>query len=157
MVTISAYRSRVLALIALLGGLSACVNGASTAMNPDQSRQTLISEAKAVIQAVFPGAEPLVVVQVTDAPCGGPVGTEHSKVESGLNLHFDSPDHTLSSEKVFQKVVDVLKQRGWTINYTSDNVAGAERRGFGGIQAGVGDAPVGINISGTTECVDNPK
>ncbi|MET8154859.1 hypothetical protein ABZT47_00720 [Sphaerisporangium sp. NPDC005289] len=125
-------------------------------MTPEQARNTLIDEAKAIIQDVFPNAQPLVVVQVTDAPCGGPVGTEHSKVESGLNLHFDSPDHTLSPQQVFQKAVDVLKQRGWTINYTKDNVAGAEREGYGGISAGVGDSPVGINISGTTECVDSP-
>jgi hypothetical protein len=54
-------------------------------------------------------------------------------------------------------VVEVLKNRGWTINYTTGNVAGAEREGVGGIRVGVGGSPFGINISGTTECVPNPE
>ncbi|GGK63627.1 hypothetical protein Sme01_05860 [Sphaerisporangium melleum] len=125
-------------------------------MTPEQSRQTLIAEAKAIIQAVFPDADPLVVVQAKDAPCGGAVGTDHSHVESMINVHSDATDKSLTSDAVFTKVVATLKQRGWTINYTQEYVAGAKREGFGGISAGVGDSPVGINISGDTECVKNP-
>ncbi|MFG1873581.1 hypothetical protein ACGFIV_01940 [Sphaerisporangium sp. NPDC049003] len=149
------YR-RTLAILALLFGVTACTDESSTAMTPEQSRQTLINEAKAIIQAVLPGTEPRVVVQTKDAPCGGAVGTDHSSVESLINVHSDAVDKSLTSEAVFNKVVGVLKQRGWTINYTQNYVAGAKRKGFGGISAGVGDSPVGINISGDTECVTNP-
>jgi hypothetical protein len=31
-----------------------------------------------------------VVVQTEDAPCGGAVGTEHSSVESLINVHSDA-------------------------------------------------------------------
>ncbi|GGO12292.1 hypothetical protein GCM10010116_24660 [Microbispora rosea subsp. aerata] len=125
-------------------------------MTPEQSRQAFITEAKAIIQAVIPDAEPLVVVQVKDAPCGGPVGTEHTSVESLINVRGTTKNVSPDSDEVFHKVVGVLKQRGWTINFTNNRVAGAERKGVGGISAGVGGSPVGINISGDTECVKNP-
>ncbi|MEU7877184.1 hypothetical protein [Microbispora bryophytorum] len=126
-------------------------------MTPEESRQVLITEAKTIIQAVIPGADPLVAVQVTDSPCGGLVGTEHTSVTSVLTVRSNTRDDTLDPDKVFQEVLTVLRQRGWTINYTKGRVAGAERTGVGGISVGVADSPVGINIGGDTECVKNPE
>ncbi len=126
-------------------------------MTPEESRQVLIAEAKAIIQAVFPDAEPLVAVQVKDAPCGGLVGTEHTSVKSLLTVRSDTADDTSNPDEVFRKVLTVLRQRGWTINYTKGRVAGAERTGVGGISVGVPGSPVGINIGGDTECVKNPE
>ncbi|MFI7031023.1 hypothetical protein ACIBK1_20145 [Microbispora rosea] len=126
-------------------------------MTPEESRQVLITEAKAIIRAVFPDADPLVAVQVKDAPCGGPVGTDDTSVTSVLTVRSDTADDTSNPDEVFRKVLTVLRQRGWTINYTKGRVAGAERTGVGGISVGVPDSPVGINIGGDTECVKNPE
>ncbi|WP_432930294.1 hypothetical protein ACQPZZ_07905 [Microbispora sp. CA-135349] len=125
-------------------------------MTPEESRQVLITEAKAIIQAVFPDANAKTVVMVKDAPCGGPVGTEHTSVTSALTVRSDATDKELNPDDVFQKVLTVLRQRGWTINYAANHVAGAERKGVGGISVGVPDSPVGISIGGDTECVKNP-
>ncbi|MBD3144173.1 hypothetical protein [Microbispora bryophytorum] len=136
--------------------VSACTSEPEMKMTPEKSRQVFIAEAKAIIQAVFPDADPLVVVQVKDSPCGGPVGTEHTSVKSAINVHSDAADKHLNPDDVFQKVLTVLRQRGWTVNYSRTRVAGAERAGVGGISAGVGESPVGINIFGDTECVKSP-
>ncbi|MEU7691942.1 hypothetical protein OHB01_17670 [Microbispora hainanensis] len=125
-------------------------------MTPEESRQVLITEAKAIIRAVFPDAEPLVAVQVKDAPCGGPVGTDDTSVTSVLTVRSDTANDTSDPDEVFREVLTVLRQRGWTINYTKGRVAGAERKGVGGISVGVPKSPVGINIGGDTECVKNP-
>ncbi|GIH72927.1 hypothetical protein [Sphaerimonospora thailandensis] len=148
---------RAIAASALLALMTACTSELEAKMTPEESRQVFITEAKAIIQAVFPGADPLVVVQVRDAPCGGPVGTDFSSVESMINVHSDARDEKLDPDHVFKQVIEVLKQQGWKINYTKDRIAGAEREGVGGISAGVGDSPVGINIGGDTECVENPE
>ncbi|WP_143736940.1 hypothetical protein [Microbispora sp. GKU 823] len=151
-------RLRLLAaVLAPLALVSACTRESEMKMTPGESRQVFIAEAKAIIQAVFPDADPLVVVQVKDAPCGGPVGTEHTSVKSAINVHSDATDKNLNPDDVFQKVLTVLRQRGWTINYSHTRVAGAEHAGVGGISAGVGESPVGINIFGDTECVKNPR
>lgn len=147
--------SIIVALIPLIF-MAACASELETKMTPEQSREVFITEAKTIIQAVFPAADPLVVVEATDVPCGGPVGTSHTRVSSPINVHSDAPDEKTDPDRVFDEVVKVLKQRGWTINYTRDRVAGAERKGVGGISAGVSDSPVGINIAGETECVKNP-
>ncbi|WP_433499863.1 hypothetical protein ACQP1K_05965 [Sphaerimonospora sp. CA-214678] len=147
--------SGVVTVLALLTLMTACTSEPETRMTPEQSREVFITEAKAIIRAVFPGADPLVVVKVKDVPCGGPVGTDFSSVESNINVHSDAPDKP-DPDEVFQKVVDTLKQRGWKINYIEERITGARRKGVGGISAGVGDSPVGINILGDTECVRNP-
>ncbi|WP_152990208.1 hypothetical protein [Sphaerimonospora mesophila] len=148
--------SGVVMALALLTLMTSCTSESETRMTPEQSREVFITEAKAIIEAVFPGAAPLVVVMEQDVPCGGPVGTSFSSVETSINVHSNAPDDKPDPDQVFNQVVEVLKQRGWTINYTHNRLAGAERKGVGGISAGVGDSPVGINISGDTECVENP-
>ncbi|GLK14262.1 hypothetical protein GCM10017600_76740 [Streptosporangium carneum] len=127
----------------------------SGTMTPEQSHQNLINEAKAIIQALMPDANPQVVVQSKDTPCGGPAGTDRSSVESDLTVHGCAKDKTLTSGEMFQQVVAVLRKRGRTIDHTMDNVAGVGRGGVGGISAGVSDSPVGISVIGTTECVKN--
>ncbi|MFC0862777.1 hypothetical protein ACFHYQ_10770 [Sphaerimonospora cavernae] len=141
----------------LLALMTACTSELEAKMTPEESRQVFITEAKAVIQAVFPDVDPLVVVKARDVPCGGPVGTDYSSVETTINVHGDAPDDNLDPDHVFEQVNEVLKQRGWQINYTRNRIAGAEREGVGGISAGVGDSPIGINILGDTECVENPE
>nr|WP_189180203.1 hypothetical protein [Microbispora rosea] len=105
---------------------------------------------------MIPNADPRVTLINQDVPCGGPVGTEFSSVESTYIVFGKTSNETSNADEVFRKVLDVLKQRGWTINYTKGRVAGAERKGVGGFRVGVGEAPVSINIDGTTECIDNP-
>ncbi|MEV4322855.1 hypothetical protein AB0J37_11545 [Microbispora rosea] len=151
-------RLRLLAAVLASSALvSACTNEPEMKMTPEESREVLITEAKAIIRAVFPDADPLVAVQVKDAPCGGPVGTDDTSVTSVLTVRSDTADDTSNPDEVFRKVLTVLRQRGWTINYTKGRVAGAERTGVGGISVGVPDSPVGINIGGDTECVKNPE
>lgn len=151
------FRPRdIVAMLALLTLATACTSKPEAQMTPEQSRQVFITEAKAIIQAVFPGADPRVVVLEKDAPCGGPVGTEFTSVESSITVRGVSPNSELHPDEVFQKVIEVLRQRGWTINYASGRIAGAELKGVGGISAGVGGSPIGISIGGDTECVKNP-
>ncbi|GGO12296.1 hypothetical protein GCM10010116_24670 [Microbispora rosea subsp. aerata] len=136
--------------------LAGCAREPGVEMTPEQTRQAFITEAKAIIQAVIPNADPRVTLIDQDVPCGGPVGTEDSSVESTYIVFGKTSNETSNADEVFRKVLDVLKQRGWTINYTKGRVAGAERKGVGGFRVGIGEAPVSINIGGTTECVDNP-
>ncbi|MEU7691941.1 hypothetical protein OHB01_17665 [Microbispora hainanensis] len=157
MISLSRNRRAIIAMLCLPIPLAGCMRVPEVEMTPEQSRQVLITEANAIIRAVFPDAEPLVAVQVKDSPCGGPVGTEHTSVKSAINVHSDATDKDLNPDDVFQQVLTVLRQRGWTINYSRTRVAGAERAGVGGISAGVGESPVGINIFGDTECVKNPE
>lgn len=148
--------SSALMALCLLISMTSCVSKAERKMTPEQSREVFITEAKAIIRTIFPTADPRVVIQVTDAPCGGPAGTDHSSVESMINVHGDAPSDNLDPDQVFAQVVEVLRQRNWQINYTRSHVVGAERKGVGGIRTGVGGSPLGINISGDTECVKNP-
>ncbi|MEV4295018.1 hypothetical protein [Microbispora rosea] len=151
-------RLRLLAAVLASSALvSACTNEPEMNMTPEESRQVLVTEAKAIIRAVFPDADPLVAVQVKDAPCGGLVGTDDTSVTSVLTVRSDIADDTSNPDEVFRKVLTVLRERGWTINYTKGRVAGAERTGVGGISVGVPDSPVEINIGGDTECVKNPE
>lgn len=154
---INLFRPRdIVAMLALLTLATACTSKPEAQMTPEQSRQVFITEAKAIIQAVFPGADPRVVILGKDIPCGGPVGTEFTSVESSITVRGVSPNSEMHPDEVFQKVIEVLRQRGWTINYASGRIAGAELKGVGGISAGVGGSPIGISIGGDTECVKNP-
>ncbi|GGO12282.1 hypothetical protein GCM10010116_24640 [Microbispora rosea subsp. aerata] len=155
MISLPQSRRVIIAVLCLPILLAGCTLGPEVEMTPEQSRQAFVAEAKAIIQAVIPNADPQVIL-IGDAPCGGPVGTEDSSVESSYSVYDETSDDALNPDEVFSRVVDVLKQRGWTINYTADRVAGAERKGVGGFRVGIGKAPVSINIDGRTECVDNP-
>ncbi|GAB3156426.1 hypothetical protein [Microbispora hainanensis] len=144
-----------IAMLSLPMFLVGCTHEPEIEMTPEQSRQVFVTEAKAVIQAVFPDADPRVILIGQDVPCGGPVGTDSSSVESAYSVLGKAPDGAQNPDEVFRKVLDVLKQRGWTINYTNGRVVGAERKGVGGFRVGVPEAPVGVNIDGRTECVEN--
>ncbi|WP_328708275.1 hypothetical protein [Microbispora hainanensis] len=157
MISLSRNRRAIIAMLCLPIPLAGCMRVPEVEMTPEQSRQVLITEANAIIRAVFPHAEPLVAVQVKDAPCGGPVGTDDTSVTSVLTVRSDTADDTSDPDEVFREVLTVLRQRGWTIDYTQGRVAGAEHKGMGGISVGVPESPVGINIFGDTECVKNPE
>lgn len=110
-------------------------------MTPEESRQVFIAEAKAIIRAVFPNADPLVAMQVKDVPCGRPVGTDDTSVTSVLTVRSGTADDTSNPDEVFREVLAVLRQRGWTVNHSRTRIAGAERAGVGGISAGVESHP----------------
>ena len=156
MISLSRSHRIVIAMLCLPMLLVGCTHEPEIEMTPEQSRQVFVTEAKAVIQAVIPNANPRVILVGQDAPCGGPVGTDSSSVESAYSVVGEAPGDTQNPDEVFRKVIDVLKQRGWTINYSDSRLAGARRKGFGGFRVGIGDAPISINIDGRTECVENP-
>ncbi|GGO12274.1 hypothetical protein GCM10010116_24620 [Microbispora rosea subsp. aerata] len=157
MISLPQSRRAIIAMLCLPMLLAACTREPEIELTPEQSRQVFVTEAKAIIQAVIPDADVRVTLIDQDVPCGGPVGTDFSSVESSYVVFGKAQNETSSADEVFRKVLDVLKQRGWTINYTKGRVAGAERKGVGGFSVGIGEAPISINIDGTTECVDNPN
>ncbi|GGO12279.1 hypothetical protein GCM10010116_24630 [Microbispora rosea subsp. aerata] len=156
MISLSRSRRVIVAVLCLPILLAGCTLGPEAEMTPEQSRQAFITETKAIIQAVIPDTDPRVTPIEQDVPCGGPVGTDSSSIQSAYSIFGEVPDDTQNPDEVFRKVVDVLKQRGWTINYTTGREAGARRKGVGGIGVGVGGSPLGINIDGDTECAENP-
>ncbi|MBX6382136.1 MAG: hypothetical protein IRZ07_04045 [Microbispora sp.] len=156
MTSLSQSHRIAFAMLCLPMFLTGCTREPEVEMTPEQSRQVFVAEAKAIIQAVFPDVDPRVILIDKDVPCGGPVGTDSSSVESSYTVFSEAPDGTQNPDEVFRKVIDVLKQRGWTINYSDSRLAGARRKGFGGFRVGIGDAPISINIDGRTECVENP-
>ncbi|MBN6052902.1 hypothetical protein JYK22_13270, partial [Nonomuraea sp. RK-328] len=126
-------------------------------MTPEQSRQKLISEITAVIKALVPDASVTSFTRGKDAPCGGPVGTEHTRVRSAIVVHADAGIDAAEAD-IVAKARASLEGRGWKIGWNRKD-GGMSNFSIEKPEAGNGLFGVGadsVTFDGDTLCVDNP-
>ncbi|NUW31642.1 hypothetical protein HTZ77_09405 [Nonomuraea sp. SMC257] len=139
--------------------LAACSPGQeNSAMTPEQSRQKLISDITAVIRTLVPDASVTSFTRGKDTPCGGPVGTEHTRVRSAIVIHADAGIDAAETD-IVTKARSSLESQGWKIGW---NRKDGEISNFSIEKPETGNGLFGVSsdtvtFDGDTLCVDNPE
>ena len=122
----------------------------------DQLKTDLLGAAGAAITTTAPTVED----DVAKAPCGGPVGTDFSKVTSSIYVTAGDPATTRSPEEMLEAGIAYLTEQGYTTTGVEHPtaeafLATARKDGFI-VEISSGKRFKGLRVSGDTPCLDNP-
>ncbi|GGD23984.1 hypothetical protein [Nocardioides daphniae] len=134
---------------------------ATSEMKPDEALAALKKASRELMAGIAPGVEFTEAGTNRAVPCGGPGGSEYSKVhldfEGGLSAPASDP-RVPQGEELFSKAESTLRRMGLEVRGRQRTPAGDglvfAGDGFGGrIILHVQDA---VMVRGQTACLDNP-
>lgn len=131
-------------------------------MTPDEAhaelKRVMLATAVAALPPGVGGAA--VEDEQKGAPCGGPLGTDHSKVTSTLKVTNGDPNPARTPVEMRESAGDYLRGQGWHILPNEDTATGAHlgyaKKDGMEIQFGAVDGQKIVTILGNTPCLDNP-
>lgn len=129
-------------------------------MPPSQAHDTLKADLLAAAGAALPSVAATVEDDIAKAPCGGPVGTDRSKVASSVSVTTGDPATTSTPEQMLEAAIAYLTDHGYSageIEHPTPKalLATARKDGFV-VEVSSGAGFKGIRLSGDTACLDNP-
>jgi hypothetical protein len=113
-----------------------------------------------ILRTAVPTKDAVLEEPFTDIPCGGPVGTDSSKIEATLTAAAGGPDAQIDPDESFAAVAEMLVARGYEVIEPEDD--GGEPTMLGTDPAGGGVRLVWradeetFWLNAGTACLDNP-
>ena len=108
-----------LGVLALALALAGCGNdGEAAGMTQDEAYEKLRSDFEAAVEAVAPGIEGPVFDHppMRDTPCGGPVGTDRTRVTSSLFGLVGRADWDGDVDATAERLSTVAQERGYELS-----------------------------------------
>ncbi|MQA94077.1 MAG: hypothetical protein GEV11_05300 [Streptosporangiales bacterium] len=130
-------------------------------MTPQRASTDLVAELTAIAEAILPGHQADTRIEQADIACGGPAGTNESKVYSKIGTFIRDPGLDASPPEVMRTARQTLTKHGWRI-IGEETIEGNPQLRFDNEEGAGGRLSYGpkeksILIDAHTACLDNPE
>jgi hypothetical protein len=128
---------------------------------PKQARDALRTDLVAVAEAAMPGQKAAVNQGIGDlVPCGGPAGTDRSKLISSVEVVIGNPAEMRPPTEVLDATRRALEARGWKVQHSGHTGTRYTLRATSTDGAGVTvihePTNKSLQLLGETACLPNP-
>ena len=134
--------------------------GQDELVTPAEAVQRMEQLVVEVLRTAVPKKDPVLEKPATDIPCGGPVGTERSKIEATLTGAAGGPDAGIDPDESFAAVVELLVGQGYQATEPDESAGEPTLLATGpdgGLQLRWRADEQTFWLSAETPCLDNPE